>query len=153
LLDSLLQEMLSALRAALADLKEILKSARENAIDGKDVPGKMFLPAVEIYKKLYDDLHVKTTEEYKEKIFQVNDEEVKVTIQQLESLEKEWNGVLATLDPEIECNASKTLTEGGFLTEPVKLQNVSTGENTDIKSVLSTSSATYIHFILLRYLS
>jgi len=116
--------MLSALQAALADLKEILKSARENAIDGKDVPGKMFLPAVEIYKKLYDDLHVKTTEEYKEKIFQVNDEEVKVTIQQLESLEKEWNGVLATLDPEIECKASKTLTEGGFLTEPVKLQNV-----------------------------
>jgi len=116
--------MLSALQAALADLKEILESARENAIDRKDVPGKMFLPAVEVYKKLFNELHVKTTEEYKEKIFQVNDEEVKVAIQQFESLEKEWNGVLATLDPEIECKASKTLTTGGFLTEPVKLQNV-----------------------------
>ena len=47
-----------------------------------------------------------------------------MAIQQFESLEKEWNGVLATLDPEIECKASKTLTTGGFLTEPVKLQNV-----------------------------
>jgi len=116
--------MLSALQAALADLKEILESARENAIDRKDVPGKMFLPAVEVYKKLFNELHVKTTEEYKEKIFQVNDEEVKVAIQQFESLEKEWNSFLATLDPEIECEASKTLTTGGFLTEPVKLQNV-----------------------------
>ena len=67
--------MLSALQAALADLKEILESARENAIDRKDVPGKMFLPSVEVYKKLFIELHVKTTEEYKEKIFQVNDEE------------------------------------------------------------------------------
>jgi len=66
---------------------------------------------------------------------------------------KSWNRFLATLDPEIECEASKTLTTGGFLTEPVKLQNVSTGDITDIKSVLSTSSATYVHFILLRYLS
>jgi len=79
--------MLSALQAALADLKEILES-RENAIDRKDVPGKMFLPAVEVYKKLFNELHVKTTEEYKEKIFQVNDEEVKLAIQQFESLEK-----------------------------------------------------------------
>merc|ERR1712002_615271 len=138
--------MLSALQAALADLKEILESARENAIDRKDVPGKMFLPAVEVYKKLFNELHVKTTEEYKEKIFQVNDEEVKVAIQQFENLEKEWNGVLATLDPEIECEASKTLTTGGFLTEPVKLQNVSTGDITDIKSVLQ-------HQVLLTFTS
>ena len=60
--------MLPILQTALDKLEDLLDTAKNTAVAGEDVPGKMFLPAVAVYKQLYEDLGVKTTEEYDAKL-------------------------------------------------------------------------------------
>ena len=61
------------LQTAFVKLKSVLDSARNSQISGEDVPGQMFLPAVDIFKELYDNLAVKTTEEFDTIVSSVDD--------------------------------------------------------------------------------
>ena len=67
--------MLHILQTGVDKLEDLLDTAKTTAVAGEDVPGKMFLPAVAVYKQLYEDLAVKTTEEYDAKLSSTADEE------------------------------------------------------------------------------
>ena len=66
--------MVLSLQTALDKLEDILESAKNNSVTRDDVPGKMFIPGVGVYKDLYDDLGVKTTEEFIAKVSSTADD-------------------------------------------------------------------------------
>ena len=65
--------MLPNLDAACGKLEDLLKTAKDKPITGGDVPGNMFLPAVAVYKDLFDNMDVKTTEAFDKKLKSATD--------------------------------------------------------------------------------
>ena len=61
-------DLLPSLVSAYDRLDDLLQAAKDKPITGGDVPGTMFLPAVAVYKELYQKMSVKTTEAFEEKI-------------------------------------------------------------------------------------
>jgi len=145
--------MLPILQTAVDKLEDLLDTAKTTAVTGEDVPGKMFLPAVAVYKQLYEDLAVKTTEEYDAKLSSIADNEVQRVLSKLESVEVQWNKFLTTVDPEVKENDRKCVTEGDIIATPIQLVNARSGNQTDLVSLLSSSDSSYLHLVLLRYLS
>jgi len=145
--------MLHILQTGVDKLEDLLDTAKTTAVAGEDVPGKMFLPAVAVYKQLYEDLAVKTTEEYDAKLSSTADEEVQRVLSKLESVEADWNKFLTTVDPEVKESDRKCVTEGEVIATPVQLVNARSGNQTDLESLLSSSDSSYLHLVLLRYLS
>jgi len=145
--------MLHSLQTAVGRLEDILQSARQSDVSGKDVPGKMFLPAVAAYKQLYDDLAVKNTQEFDSKVSSTEDDDVRNVLSKLDALELEWNELLKTVDPEVKTNETLCVAEGDTIVTPVKLESARTGSQTNLESLLSSSDDSYLHLILLRYLS
>jgi len=145
--------MLPILQTALDKLEDLLDTAKTTAVAGEDVPGKMFLPAVAVYKQLYEDLGVKTTEEYDDKLSTADGDDVQRVLSKLESLEVEWNKFLTTVDPEVREDERRSVVEGDIIATPVKLENARSGNQTDLDSLLSSSDSSYLHLVLLRYLS
>merc|ERR1712029_381163 len=94
----------------------------------------MFLPAVAVYKQLYEDLGVKTTEEYDAKLSAADGDDVQRVLSKLESLEVEWNKFLTTLDPEVKEGERRSVVEGDIIATPVKLENARSGNQKDVGS-------------------
>ena len=65
--------MLPNLDAACEKLEDLLKTAKDKPITGGDVPGNMFLPAVAVYKDLFDNMAVKTNEAFNKKLKSTTD--------------------------------------------------------------------------------
>lgn len=65
--------MLPNLDAACEKLEDLLKTAKDKPITGGDVPGNMFLPAVAVYKDLFDNMAVKTNEAFDKKLKSTTD--------------------------------------------------------------------------------
>ena len=51
--------MLPSVGSAYETLEDLLRVAKDKPINGGDVPGNMFLPAVAVYKELYEKMSVK----------------------------------------------------------------------------------------------
>jgi len=140
-----------ALSSALDDLQDLLKDAKDKPITGGDVPGTMFLPAVALYKELFDKMGVKSTEQFEDILNSTNSDEVKNLRNKLKSLEDDWNNLLTTVDPTE--GGELVLVEGDPVPGPVRLLSARTGVETDLHSLLSSSPSSYLHLVLLRYLS
>ena len=122
------------LHTAFVKLKSVLDSARNSKISGEDVPGKMFLPAVDIFKELYDNLAVKTTEEFDAVVSSVDDYDgincifytnlsliffiVQRVFTNLKDLELDWYKFLTTFDPEAN---EIEIAEGDIITDSINL--------------------------------
>ena len=65
--------MLSALESAYGKLEDLLQAAKDKPVTGSDVPGDMFLPAVGVYKELFEKMSVKTTKDFEKKIYRTDD--------------------------------------------------------------------------------
>ena len=61
-------EASAAIEAAVASLENLLEDAKLQNVSAPEVPGKMFLPAVAVYKKMFEILDIDTVEEFEEKI-------------------------------------------------------------------------------------
>jgi len=145
--------MVLSLQTAVERLEDILESARNNHVTWEDVPGKMFIPGVGVYKDLYDDLAVKTTEEFVVKVSSTADDNVQRLLSKLETLEHDWKKFITTLDIEVKETEKISIAEGDFIDTSVKLVNARTGDHTDLGSLLSSSGSPLLHLVLLRYLS
>jgi len=146
-------DLLPSLVSAYDRLDDLLQAAKDKPITGGDVPGTMFLPAVAVYKELYQKMSVKTTEAFEEKIKTTTNNEVQKILSKLKALEFDWNMLLTTVDPEFAESDKKIVKEGEVVPSPVNLVNARTGTQTDLQTLLSSSSSSYLHLILLRYLS
>jgi len=78
---------------------------------------------------------------------------VRNVLSKLDALELEWNELLKTVDPEVKTNETLCVAEGDTIVTPVKLESARTGSQTNLESLLSSSDDSYLHLILLRYLS
>ena len=67
--------MLLSLGSAYGTLEDLLKDAKDKPFKGGDVPGNMFLPAVAVYKELYEKMSVKTTVAFEKKMKNPDDVE------------------------------------------------------------------------------
>eukprot|EP00092_Neocalanus_flemingeri_P041470 GFUD01045156.1.p1 GENE.GFUD01045156.1~~GFUD01045156.1.p1 ORF type:complete len:151 (-),score=51.77 GFUD01045156.1:604-1056(-) len=146
-------DLCSSLVSAYDTLEDLLQAAKDKPIARGDVPGTMFLPAVAVYKELYENMSVKTTEAFEDKVNNTSNAEVQKILSKLRELEADWNLLLTTVDPEVAESDKKIVSEGEAVPAPVNLVNARTGTETDLHSLLSSSSASYLHLILLRYLS
>ena len=67
--------MLPSLGSAYWALEDLLQDAKDNPINAGEVPGNMFLPAVAVYKELYENISVKTSEAFEKKMKSTDDAE------------------------------------------------------------------------------
>ena len=67
--------MLPSLGSAYGALEDLLQAAKDKPFKGGDVPGNMFLPAVAVYKELYEKMSVKTSEAFEKKMKSTDDVE------------------------------------------------------------------------------
>ena len=65
--------MLPSLGSAYGALEDLLQAAKDKPLKGGDVPGNMFLPAVAVYKELYEKMSVKTTQAFEKKMKNTDD--------------------------------------------------------------------------------
>jgi len=145
--------MLPILGSAYGALEDLLQAAKDEPLKGVDVPGKMFLPAVAVYKELYEKMSVKTTEAFEKKMQSTDDVEVEKLLTKLKALEADWNLFLTTVDPEVAESERKMLAEGESVPGTVNLVNARSGAQADLQSLISSSASSYLHLVLLRYLS
>jgi len=121
--------MYSCLVAACGHLEEILQAAKDKdkkkPLTADDVPNNMFHPAIAVYKDLYENMSVTTTEAFEEELNCKNDVDVQKAISKLRDLEAEWNKFLTSLDPEAAENEKKDIFEGEIIPGPVNLLNAS----------------------------
>lgn len=147
------EAMLPNLDEACGKLEDLLKTAKDKPINGGDVPGNMFLPAVAVYKDLFDHMAVKTTEAFDKKLKSTTDIDAQKAITKLRALEVEWNQFLTTVNPETAESERNVVAEGEIISGPINLVNARTCVETDLQTLLSSSDSSYLHLILLRYLS
>jgi len=145
--------MLPGLVTACEKLENIIEEAKAKVVTADDVPENMFRPAIAVYKDLYETMDVKTTEAYEKKLMSCYETDVQDIISKLRSLEVEWDDIVRSLDPEEEENETKILYEGDRLAGSVELINTKSEAKTDLDSLISSSDSTYLHLVLLRYLS
>ena len=65
--------MLPILGSAYGALEDLLQAVKDKPLKGGDVPSNMFLPAVAVYKELYEKMSVKTSEAFEKKIKNTDD--------------------------------------------------------------------------------
>jgi len=117
------EAMLPNLDEACGKLEDLLKTAKDKPITGGDVPGNMFLPAVAVYKDLFDHMAVKTTEAFDKKLKSTTDIDAQKAITKLRALEVEWNQFLTTVNPETAESERNVVAEGEIISGPINLVN------------------------------
>jgi len=144
-------EASAAIEAAVASLENLLEDAKLQNVSAPEVPGKMFLPAVAVYKEMFEILDVDTVEEFEEKI--ETDQKAEECNKKLKFLEEKWNKYLDTVDIAAKESVVANIMEESIVDQPVNLVSVGSGTSTNLESLMQSSSSDYLHLVLLRYLS